>query len=170
MKPWPAAVLVACLAAPALADDAARPAVRVEREWLLPAHDGQAPERVKDPRPDEATEALYTLRFRYDGEDATQRLAVIQPVPVGMRYSPGSATGPGAVITFSVDGGETFDIPEALSVAVEGGEARPATADDYTHIRWELAGAFPPGLAGILSFRASTAPAAVEPVTEPQAK
>ncbi|MEJ2523482.1 MAG: hypothetical protein P8080_11515 [Gammaproteobacteria bacterium] len=169
MKHVFAASLGALLACAAVAH-AARPSVRVDREWLLPVEEGAAPERVRDPRPAGATDALYTLRFRYEGEEPVNRLEIVQPMPVGLRYSPGSATGPRAVITFSVDGGKTFDVPEALTIPVEGGEPRPATADDYTHIRWELIGDFPPGLAGILSFRASAGPAVLESVEDAQAK
>lgn len=141
----------------------ARPGTYVARAWLVPVADTGRLEVVPDPRPDEAVEALYTIRFRYDGETEVQGLEVVQPVPVGMRYVAGSATGPGAEVTFSVDDGESFGSPEALTVEGDGGEPRPATADDYTHIRWQLRGVFPPGVGGVLSFRTQSA----EPPAEP---
>ena len=55
-----------------------------------------------------------------------------------MRYLADSAAGPGADVSFSVDGGRTFDLPENLLVAGPAGQWRPATAADYTHIRWQL--------------------------------
>jgi len=41
-------------------------------------------------------------------------------------------------VSFSVDGGRTFDLPENLWVPGPGAQLRPATAADYTHIRWQL--------------------------------
>jgi uncharacterized repeat protein (TIGR01451 family) len=144
------------------AEGPGRPGVYVVRAWLVPVADTGRLEVVPDPRPDEAVEAVYTIRFRYDGETEAQELEVTQSVPVGMRYVAGSATGPGAVVTFSVDGGESFDVPEALTAAGDG-EARPATADNYTHIRWQLRGVFPPGVGGVLSFRTRPVEQPAEP-------
>ena len=108
------------------------------------------------PGPAEA-ERLYTVRFRYRGTGPAQGLVLVVPLPVDTWYVPDSATGPGAVISFSVDRGASFDLPEALVARNEAGDERPATPADYTHIRWELAGEFPPGLSGIVSFRARVA-------------
>ena len=55
-----------------------------------------------------------------------------------MRYLDDTAAGPGAQITFSVDGGRTFDAPENLRVVGADGQRHAATAADYTHIRWQL--------------------------------
>ena len=55
-----------------------------------------------------------------------------------MVYVADSAVGPGGDITYSVDGGHSFDRPENLSVPLPGGAARNAVAADYTHIRWRL--------------------------------
>jgi hypothetical protein len=41
-------------------------------------------------------------------------------------------------VSYSVDGGHTYDRPENLRVAGPKGQMRPATAADYTHIRWQL--------------------------------
>lgn len=159
-------VLTVLWSAAALAEPA-RPGVNVDRLWLVPVEDTGIYEAVADPLPEGTGEALYSVRFRYDGEaDAEEGLEIIQRMPVGMLYVPGSATGPGAVVTFSVDGGESYDIPEALSVREDGDTSRPATADDYTHIRWLLPGRFPPGLSGVVSFRARQAEAGAELQTE----
>jgi hypothetical protein len=55
-----------------------------------------------------------------------------------MRYLDDTAAGPGADISYSIDGGHTFDRPENLKVIGPDGQKHPATAADYTHIRWQL--------------------------------
>jgi hypothetical protein len=49
-----------------------------------------------------------------------------------------SAIGPGAEVSYSIDGGRSFDRPENLELAGPAGAPRPATAADYTHIRWQF--------------------------------
>jgi hypothetical protein len=55
-----------------------------------------------------------------------------------MRYIANSAVGAGAEVSYSIDGGHSFDRPENLLVAAGGGELRPASPAEYTHIRWRL--------------------------------
>jgi hypothetical protein len=55
-----------------------------------------------------------------------------------MVYVADSATGPGAEVTYSVDGGHFFGRPEGLRVMSSDGRSRRAIASDYTHIRWNL--------------------------------
>jgi hypothetical protein len=60
------------------------------------------------------------------------------PIPEHMRYLDDTAAGPGSEITYSIDGGQTFDHPENLKVIGSDGQRHTATAADYTHIRWQL--------------------------------
>ena len=165
MNKGAAAIFLASFAAAAGADPG-RPGVTVDRAWLVPVEDSGRLEMVAGPRPADAAAALYTVRFRYDGESEADGLVIVQGLPAGTRYVAGSATGPGASITFSVDGGETFGPPEALTLSDGPGEPRAATADDYTHIRWEMPGRFPPGMSGIVSYRARFAEPAGEPAPQ----
>lgn len=83
-------------------------------------------------------EVIYTLEIRNpSGHDAVMP-RVVRPVPAHMAYLADTATGPGAEVTFSVDGGRTFDLPENLSVVGVDGKLRLAKAIEYTHIRWQL--------------------------------
>lgn len=139
------------------AQDAAEPQVSVASAWLLTAA-GEGERLVAGPRPEGAEQLLYTLRFRYEGQEAAAALAIVHPVPAGERYVADSATGPRAAISYSVDGGRSFGAPGALRVAHDGADPaaaadRAATPADYSHIRWELPGPHPPGLAGLVSFR-----------------
>lgn len=81
---------------------------------------------------------LYTLEVHNTGADAVQAPVVIQAVPEHTRYVDDSAVGPGAEVSFSVDGGHHFDRPRALVSSLTGGQTRPAVGADYTHIRWQL--------------------------------
>ncbi len=74
-------------------------------------------------------------------------VAIVEPVPDGLEYLPGSATGPGARIELSTDAGLTFRPESEVSA---GGER-------ITHIRWVLGGPLAPGMRGRVSFRAQLA-------------
>ncbi len=81
---------------------------------------------------------IYTLRVRNPGGEAVATPEFVAPIPEHTSYVADSAAGPGAQVLYSVDGGQTFDKPQNLKVHGEGGALRPATAADYTHIRWTL--------------------------------
>jgi uncharacterized repeat protein (TIGR01451 family) len=80
---------------------------------------------------------IYTLEVRNTGAATLPAPTVTYPIPAHMWYVADSAVGPAAEITYSVDGGRSFDAPENLMVMSEG-QLRTASAADYTHIRWQL--------------------------------
>jgi uncharacterized repeat protein (TIGR01451 family) len=81
----------------------------------------------------------YAINFTSSGSVDALQVVVVDPVPNDTQYVPGSATGNGAVIEFSHDGGATYDASEAAPV---------------THIRWSLSAPLAPGEAGAVSFQA----------------
>jgi uncharacterized repeat protein (TIGR01451 family) len=83
-------------------------------------------------------QVIYTLQIRNNGAAAVRAPNVPYPIPDHMRYVADSAVGPGADVTYSIDGGRTFDRPENLKVTEPGGQMRTAGAAEYTHIRWHL--------------------------------
>lgn len=97
---------------------------------------------------------IYTLEAKNVGPMSIDAPMVVQPVPAHMVYVRDSATGPGAFITFSVDGGNSFDIPENLKVTGPAGQPRAAVAADYTHIRWQLRSLVKSNSVAFLRFRA----------------
>jgi uncharacterized repeat protein (TIGR01451 family) len=97
---------------------------------------------------------LYTLEVRNSGTTALGTPIVIQPVPEHMRYVADTAVGPGADVTYSVDGGHTFDRPENLKVTGSDGSPRLAVAADYTHIRWQLKNSLKVNSTAFVRFRA----------------
>jgi uncharacterized repeat protein (TIGR01451 family) len=96
----------------------------------------------------------YTVRITNQTTVPLRNVAVVQPVPANTAYIADSAAGPGADVSFSVDGGNTFGPPEALTIEVEGAK-QPAQAEKYTHIRWQLRNALAPGATALARFRAT---------------
>jgi uncharacterized repeat protein (TIGR01451 family) len=83
-------------------------------------------------------EVIYTLEIRNTSAMAQPPPTVDYPIPEHMRYVADSAVGAGAVVSYSTDGGHSFARPEELFVTGKESQKRPATAEDYTHIRWQL--------------------------------
>jgi uncharacterized repeat protein (TIGR01451 family) len=96
----------------------------------------------------------YTLQVRNVGSAAVVDAVVVRPLPHNTRYISGSAVGPGADVSFSIDGGATFAEAQRLTINTYVGPTRRATADEYTHIRWRLRHPLAPGATALLRFRA----------------
>lgn len=97
---------------------------------------------------------IYTLEARNAGPMSLDAPSVVQAVPAHMVYVADSATGPGAFITFSVDGGNSYETPENLKVTAADGKLRAAVAADYTNIRWQLRSLVKANSVAFLRFRA----------------
>ena len=99
-------------------------------------------------------EVVYTVQIRNAGSTDAVSPVVDRAVPAHMVYVAYSATGPGADVTYSVDGGHTFGPPENLRVPGENRRPRPAVAADYTDIRWRLKSTLKPKSVAYARFRA----------------
>ncbi|MDB6083716.1 MAG: hypothetical protein JWN43_1597, partial [Gammaproteobacteria bacterium] len=99
-------------------------------------------------------QVIYTLEIRNIGSTAVREPTVIKPVPAHMAYVADSAAGPGAEVSYSVDGGRSFDRPENLRVMGEEGRQRLAKDKDYTHIRWILRNSLKSNSVAFARFRA----------------
>ncbi len=97
---------------------------------------------------------FYTVQIRNPTSAAVRDVVVVQRIPANTTYVLNSAAGPSADITFSVDGGQSFWPEKELVVAKTASEARKATAQDYTHIRWQLRNALAPGAVALARFQA----------------
>lgn len=98
-------------------------------------------------------EIVYVTTFENRGDQPATNIVITNPVPNDSIYKAGSAFGSGTTITYSVDGGQTYDAPAALRVTGEDGQPRTATAEDYTHIRWVYTQSLQPGATGNVTFR-----------------
>ena len=111
-------------------------------------------------------EIFYTVRIRNAAATAAQNVEVVQRIPQNTHYVPKSAAGPGARISVSADGGLTFGEEGQVIVTDQSALAlmhvpadksaltRPATASDYTHLRWRLRNPLAPGAVALARFRA----------------
>ncbi|MDQ7004363.1 MAG: hypothetical protein Q9N67_05405 [Ghiorsea sp.] len=98
---------------------------------------------------------LYTLSYKNVGDEAAKDIKLNNPVSKDTAYVIDSAYGPGAKITFSVDGGKTFNEPSLLryKVNVSGkAQERKASPEQYTDIRWAIA-EVGVGKSGVAAFR-----------------
>jgi hypothetical protein len=147
------------------AQDPAGPRVVLDSAWVVPAESGVGERLVFGPLPEGPAQRLHTLRFRHEGEAPLAVLQLVHELPAGEEYVPHSATGPRAEISYSVDGGRSFGGPGELRRPADPDDSeqateRAATPADYSHIRWEIPGPHPPGLAGLVSFRTGSVAAA----------
>jgi uncharacterized repeat protein (TIGR01451 family) len=81
---------------------------------------------------------IYTLEVHNGAQTALEAPNFSYPIPEHMRYIADSAVGPGAVVSYSVDGGHTFARAEDVKVKGPDGKLRAAVAADYTDIHWQL--------------------------------
>lgn len=101
----------------------------------------------------EGQELYYTVYVRNLGKTAASNVVVVRPVPGNTFYLPNTATGAGADVSFSVDGGKTFARPEKLHLDEQAPGVR-APAQAYTHIRWQWSYPLAPGAVVLARFRA----------------
>lgn len=98
-------------------------------------------------------EVVFTVSWRNSGSEPAENVVLGNPIPPQMRFSGIDDAGAEAQVEFSVDGGETWAQPGALTVQLANG-TRPATAADYTNIRWRLVNPVAPGDEGFVRYRA----------------
>ena len=129
--------------------------VMVEQEVTIATGDGKREtKRVPASRIVPGDEVIYTIHYLNSSGQPAEKVFITIPVAEHTSYRNGSARGADTDISFSVDGGKHFAAPEELSVELEDGSKRPATASDYTHIKWKFRRPVPAGARGAVSYRA----------------
>lgn len=95
-------------------------------------------------------EVHYTLRISNPSEFALREVQVTQAVPGNTRYVEKSATGSGAELSFSIDGGQNFSGAGVL----KNPDGSTTQAVQVTHIRWQFPYPLPPQSVVLARFRA----------------
>jgi uncharacterized repeat protein (TIGR01451 family) len=96
---------------------------------------------------------VLTLRFTNTTGATIDGVRITSAIPKGLRYLSGSATGPGGLVLFSVDGGRTFGTEQELAQHATTADAG-AEQNVYTHVRWVLSAPLEIGAAGFVRLRA----------------
>jgi uncharacterized repeat protein (TIGR01451 family) len=99
-------------------------------------------------------QVVYSLEIRNVGAAAVPEPMVTSAIPAHMAYVAESATAPGAEVSYSIDGGHSFDRAENLRILDTDGHARLAIDKDYTHIRWKLKNPLKSNSVAFARFRA----------------
>ena len=125
----------------------------VEREIEIVDENGEKTiERTKAEKVMPGETVVYTITALNVGDEPASNIVITDPIPEHMDYT-GSVVGANTRITFSIDGGKSYDVASALLVA-EGEAKRPAKPEEYTHIRWQFNDALEPGSTQSVEFRA----------------
>ena len=100
---------------------------------------------------------FYTLTYRNNGDTNATNVNLNDPIPKETMYVSGSAFGEGAVITFSADGGQTYQDETVVTYKIKNADGstneKKASPDQFSHIRWTLE-RVPAGFGGIVGFEA----------------
>ena len=149
-----------CCAVPSAAADMVAPAqpititTRIELEKKSTVDGVAAVQLVPADRIAPGDLLVYTLLVRNEGAEPVAHASFTSPIPEHLIYVANSALGPGAEVSFSVDGGRSFASPAELTVPGADGKPRPAGPADYTTIRWILHNRLQPGSVARARFRA----------------
>jgi uncharacterized repeat protein (TIGR01451 family) len=98
------------------------------------------------------TAVIWTVTANNICKAPSDKVTINNAVPAHMTFVANSATGPGADISYSLDG-KNFGSADLLTVQ-ENGAARKARSDEYKHIRWAFKSPLQPGATASASFRA----------------
>lgn len=126
----------------------------VEKEIVVEDENGETTTQLVEAKsvvPGE--KVVYTITFRNVGEAAAGNVVITNPISESLSYVAGSASNGTMRVEFSVDGGKTFATAGELRI-VDNGVERPATTNDYTHVRWVLKSKLEVGAEGSASFAA----------------
>jgi uncharacterized repeat protein (TIGR01451 family) len=99
-------------------------------------------------------EVIYTTTFKNTIDKTISNIVITNPIPANMAYTNDSASGANTEITYSVDGGKSYDAATKLTVKAADGKARPAQAADFSHIRWVYKGDLATGKSSEVGFKA----------------
>lgn len=95
----------------------------------------------------------YTTEFKNISPKSVDGINIINPIPKLTSYIDKSASGDNTDISFSIDGGKSWNTPDKLMVKDKDGKMSTAKSTDYTHIRWKHKGPLASGKTGKALFQ-----------------
>jgi uncharacterized repeat protein (TIGR01451 family) len=112
---------------------------------------GRADQSIAQP----GDEIRYRLVFTNVTAGPVKNVQFVDPIPGGMVYVLGSATSDNRVrAEYSIDGGKGYAAQPLISVVADGKQAqKPASAEQYTHVRWTVVGSLARGAQVTVEFR-----------------
>ncbi len=126
----------------------------VQKQIVIEAEDGSTETRlIPADNVVPGDTVVYTITFENVGSEPAGDVVITNPISDVLDYVPGSASNGSMRIEFSADGGQTFGVPNELTI-VDQGVVRPATTTDYTHVRWVMQTELEAGGRGTASFAA----------------
>ncbi len=97
---------------------------------------------------------VYKNTIENSSQKPAKNMVLNNPIPEHMEYVANSANcSDGCKILYSVDGGNSFDVPSKLMIKV-GNKSRLALPKEYTNVRWILISALNPNSVTDVSFKA----------------
>jgi len=115
--------------------------IQARREVQLTQEDGSILIRQEPAtRLQNGDRLILTIHYQNTSEEAADRVIIENPLPEQTLYEPGGASGDGATIEVSIDGGQSF---------VEESGVNPGMV---THVRWTVA-SVPAGAGGEVTMR-----------------
>ena len=126
----------------------------VEREITVKKPDGsQSITRETADKVTPGEKVIYSLNYYNDQDAPANNIVLVMPIPGEIKYFDGSAEMDNTQTSYSVDAGQSYAARSDLLVKLDDGTTRKATAQDITHIRWQVISAVAPNTGGTLSFR-----------------
>ena len=90
----------------------------------------------------------YTLTATNSGTEQAHDVEIVDPIPKQTEFIPNSAVGMGMTISYSIDGGLSYQLPPVVYDFRRADgvvEKRPALASMYTHVKWLMTMPIQPG-------------------------
>jgi uncharacterized repeat protein (TIGR01451 family) len=128
-------------------------AVAQKEVRVVDANGAEKIERVAAGLVTPGEDVIYVITATNVSDETTEHVVITDPIPESMTYREGTATG-AAQVTFSVDRGTSYGVPDSLRVVDANGKPERAGPEDYTHIRWRLDEPLRPGESQLVEFRA----------------
>ena len=135
-------ISILALAVPALAKPILNINLKAEKEVIEEVDGKEVRKIVQADEIFPGETIIYTLDVINSGDQPASNVKVTDPIPEGTVLIPGSAFGDDAKVSYSIDGGETYNHPSLLAYKVTRNdgtvENRVASYEQYTNIQWVL--------------------------------